>query len=129
MHAHGLKRKRFGGTGQAADDIARQFAAAIWRHVGKPFGSSFTTSSGNDCVASVPEDVDIEDRKVDQVEALAGGAAWQTIGQNAVGQVKHRHEIIADHVDTCGMQIGQAFLVGFNMMFPIAGLPLDALGH
>ena len=69
--------------------------------------------------------MDIENGKVDQIEAHAPGTIGQFERQIRASPVKHWHEVVTDNVDAAGRQVAQALSVIVNMNSPVATLTLD----
>ena len=127
---HIVERPVLGGARQAGGDVGRQFGPAVRPHGRKAAGRRVDHRLGV-IVARVrpPQNVQIEDGEIDQVEDHRPAAAFGRRAQIGPRPVEDRHEIVADRFDAAGGEVGEAFGIARNVAAPVAAPRLDGLGN
>ena len=128
--AHVLEGDALGRTGQAEDDVARELRPARVVHGGEAPGGKLPDLLGKLLGRALSaEDVDVERGEVGIVEAHAGSAVRDPPGEVGARPVEHRHEVVADDLDSRVRQVAQAHPVVLDVLAPGTLLLLHVLRY
>ena len=126
VQLHIVEREFLCRAGQAKDDVAGELLLAGVIHLGEALRGLGDHIVGEALgSARALEDVDVECGEVDQVKAHAARAARTLPGQIGAGPVEHRHEVVADGLETGLGKVPHRGLPTLDMSLPLALLLLD----
>ena len=121
-----LRRHALGRTGQTGGHVGREFHLARLAHRRKAFAGRVSDLAPKALgSAGALKDMDVEGGEVDQVEAHAGAAMVDAVGEVRARPVENRHEIVADRFQAAFGQVGEALFVVGDVAAPVALLLLD----